>query len=235
MSFSLPAGRPIHEGRSSSPSTTSSLRDPGTVSKNNQRLEYGRLADVLQERGLVEPQALREAIQFSSQGNMPFPEALVTANLVQDWELSRIVCEIYNLPFLPVDMIEPDPKARAGIDPQFLIDNALVPIARFGQVLTVCLPALLPAEILGVLAATTDLFIVPVIGTVRSNRKWVEQHILAETTPGALPQSPQSAHEISQGAWSSIFDQGDANVLSGMGGPGDESGLLGPLDETQPS
>lgn len=204
------------------------------MSKNNQRLEYGRLADVLQERGLVEPQALREAIQFSSQGNMPFPEALVTANLVQDWELSRIVCEIYNLPFLPVDMVEPDPKARAGIDPQFLIDNALVPIARFGQVLTVCLPALLPAEILGVLAATTDLFIVPVIGTVRSNRKWIELNILAEATPGALPQGG-SQHEISQGAWSSIFDQGDANVLSGMGGPGDESGLLGPLDDPNQS
>lgn len=212
------------------------LRDPSAVSKNNQRLEYGRLADVLSERGLVEPQALREAIQFSSQGNMPFPEALVTANLVQDWELSRIVCEIYNLPFLPVDMVDPDPKARAGIDPQFLIDNALIPLARFGQVLTVCLPALLPAEILGVLAATTDLFIVPVIGTVRTNRKWIELNIVAEAAPAPLPQQQQQhvTHELAQGAWSSIFDQGDANVLSGMSFPGEGELLVHP-DETPPA
>ena len=116
------------------------------MSKANQRLEYGRLSEVLAERGLVEPQALREALQFSTQGNMPFPEALVSANLVQDWELSRVVCEIYNLPFLSVDMVDPDPKALEGIDPQLLIDNAIIPIGRFGQVLTVCMPALVPAS-----------------------------------------------------------------------------------------
>ncbi|MBK7878750.1 MAG: hypothetical protein IPJ77_24085 [Planctomycetes bacterium] len=186
------------------------------MSKNNQRLEYGRLAEVLAERGLVEPQALREALQFSSQGNMPFPEALVTANLVADWELSRVVCEIYNLPFLTVDSIEVDPKARQGVTEQFMIDNALVPIGRFGQVLTVCMPALVPAEVLGLLAAETDLFILPVVGTVRSNRKWLELNLKTALPAAALPSSSGEPQELGVGEWSSIFDQGDANVLSGL-------------------
>lgn len=184
------------------------------MSKNNQRLEYGRLSEVLAERGLVEPQALREALQFSSQGNMPFPEALVSANLVQDWELSRVVCEIYNLPFLSVDMVDPDPKALQGIDPQILLDNAIIPIGRFGQVLTVCMPAMVPAEVLGLLAAETDLYIMPVVGTVRTNRKWLEMHV-------ALPQAPMPAAtalspDENSGEWSAIFDQGDAAVASGL-------------------
>lgn len=184
------------------------------MSKSNQRLEYGRLSEVLAERGLVEPQALREALQFSTQGNMPFPEALVTANLVADWELSRIVCEIYNLPFLTVDSIEVDSKARKGISDAFMVENALVPIGRFGQVLTVCMPALVPAEVLGLLAAETDLFILPVVGTVRTNRKWLELNVQT-SVPAALPNAggPQELHT---GEWSSIFDQGDAAVHSGI-------------------
>jgi hypothetical protein len=190
-----------------------------TVSKNNQRLEYGRLAEVLAERGLVEPQALREALQFSLQGNMPFPEALVTANLVADWELSRVVCEIYNLPFLSVDATEVDTKARQGIDPQFIQENALVPLFRFGQVLTVCMPALVPAEVLGLLAAETDLFIVPVVGTVRTNRKWIESNLKQDVPLAALPNAGQVQQDLNGGAWSSIFDQGDAAVLSGLTPP----------------
>jgi hypothetical protein len=188
--------------------------------KLNQRLEYGRLAEVLAERGLCEPQALREALQFSGRGNAPFPEALVGANLVADWELSRVVCELYNLPFLPVDVAEPDPKAREGIDPQFLVDHGLVPIGRFGQVLTVAMPAIVPADVLGTLAAEADLEIVPVVGTVRTNRNWLERN-LKIAPPAPLP---HAAGEGGEGAWSSIFDAGDAAVLLDLQPPsGDES------------
>ena len=33
-------------------------------------------------------------------------EALVEANLVTDWDLSRVVCKLYGLPFLPVEVID---------------------------------------------------------------------------------------------------------------------------------
>src|SRR5258708_38631447 len=90
-------------------SRTATLLDAPPV-KHNQRLDNQRLAEILAERGMVDPQALREAIQFASHGRVPLTEALVSSNLVQDWELSRIVCELYNLPFLPVDLLDPDPK-----------------------------------------------------------------------------------------------------------------------------
>ena len=181
--------------------------------KHNQRLEYGRLAEVLAERGLVEPQALREALQFSGKATLPFPEALVSANLVADWELSRVVCELYGLPFVTVEIAEPDPKARIGIDPQFLIDNGLVPLGRFGQVLTVVMPAIVPAEVLGLLAAETDLCILPIVGTVRTNRKWLEMNLVV-TPPAPLPSLPSlPAVDGASSEWSSIFDAGDAAVL----------------------
>ncbi len=193
--------------------------------KSSQRLDNNRLSEVLAERGLVEPQALREAANFAVHGKIPMSEALVTANLVQDWELARIVSEIYNLPFLPVELMDPDPRALEGIDPQFLVENCLVPVGRYGQVLTVCMPAMVPADVLGLLAATTDLVILPLVGSVRSNRNWIDKNLAAPSPAmpaqaaagaGAEPESERPAGAAPQGApgeWGSLFDQADAAVL----------------------
>ncbi len=39
----------------------------------------------------------RPALSMGAHGGLPFPEALVTANLVADWALSRVVCELSTL------------------------------------------------------------------------------------------------------------------------------------------
>ena len=192
--------------------------------KHNQRLDNQRLAEILAERGLVDPQALREAVQFASHGRVPLTEALVSSNLVQDWELSRIVCELYNLPFITVDMLEPDPKARQDLDIAFLIENCLVPIGRFGQVLTVAMPAMVPADVLAYLSAETDLCIIPFVGSVRTNRKWIERNLNVAAPPAALPspveeQPPDGAPPQD---WGSLFDAADAAVLLDLQPPSDD-------------
>jgi hypothetical protein len=180
--------------------------------KHNQRLEYARLAEVLAERGMCEMQALREALQFSGRGHAPFAEALVNASLVADWELSRVVSELYNMPFLTVEVCEADPNARKGINAAFLIEHGLVPLSRFGQVLTVAMPGMVPAEVLAGLAAETDLYVLPVVGTVLTNRRWIEKHLQSELA-SALPAQPPATVTQEEGEWGNIFDQADAAVL----------------------
>ena len=149
---------------------------------------------------------------MESHGGLPFPEALVSASFVSDWELSQVVCELYGLPFLTVDMIEPEPGAQRGLDIDFLIENGLVPLSRHGQILTLCMPAIVPAETLGYLAAETDLLILVVVGTVQSNRRWLEKYM---EPAAALPvEGEASGGEESN--WGEIFDQADAAVLSDL-------------------
>jgi hypothetical protein len=214
--------------------------------KSSQRLDNNRLAEILAERGLVEPQALREATNFAAHGKIPMSEALVTANLVPDWELARIVCEIYNLPFLPVELMDPDPKALEGIDPQFLVENCLVPVGRHGQVLTVCMPAMVPADVLGLLAATTDLAILPLVGSVRSNRSWIEKNLTggqSQKMPagsgaaGSAGAAGEAAGGKSSGGgpqgpgeWGSLFDQADAAVLLDLQVPSADGDSDGSVD-----
>jgi hypothetical protein len=179
--------------------------------KNNQRLDYARLAEVLAEKGLCEPQAVREALHFSGRGHAPFAEALVNANLVSDWELSRVVCEIYGLAFLPVDMVDPDPKAREGLNVSFLITHGIVPVGRYGKLLTLAMPGMVPADVLAALSSETELHILPVVGTVRTNRRWIEMHLQPELK-AAMPRKSAQDMQASAGEWGNIFDVADAAV-----------------------
>jgi len=172
--------------------------------KNSHRLDYATLAEVLGQRGLVDPQRLKMSLHLAQTGAVPFAEQLVVDGLIGDWDLSRIVCEIYGLPFLPVDFCSPSPDALAGLDPDFLRQHRLVPLSRHKRVLTVCMPALVHVDVIGLLESTADLHVMPVVGTVNGNNNWLAEHLPAEA-----PQAPTGQ----AGDWSNIFDEGDAAVL----------------------
>jgi hypothetical protein len=182
--------------------------------KNAKRLDYAGLAEVLGQREVVDAQRLRIALESSRHGPSPFPEVLVSDDLVGDWELSRVVCELYGLPFVPPDIHEPDLDLLEGLDCEFLREHRLVPLSRHGDLLTVAMPGLVPAEVLGSLASDADVHVLPVVGSVESNNRWIDQHLTTEQAP-ALPSEQKPATEADQG-WSNIFDEGDANVLMGL-------------------
>ena len=196
--------------------------------KHTQRLDYARLAEVMHERGLVELESIREILQQSMAGGMPFAESMVTSRLVSDWELSELVCEIFSLPFVPVDMLDIDPKLAQEMDVQFLNQHGLVPVSRWGQVLVVALPGLVPADVLGVLSAQTDMVILPVVGTVETNRRWLRDQLAAGDVTAAMPGSPAAAAAAAAGAgaaedptdWGSLFDDADAAVQLDLDGSG---------------
>lgn len=178
--------------------------------KNAQRLDYAGLAEVLGQRELVEVDRLRLALQTGMQGASPFPELLVNDNLMGDWELSRIVCEIYSLPFVPVDMYTPSLEALEGLDHDFLRRHRLVPVGRHGELLTVAMPAIVPADVLGMLSSTANLHVMPVVGSVQSNSRWFDENLVAEVIEAPLPVEEVDSSEES---WADIFDEGDASVL----------------------
>ena len=208
--------------------------------KNANRLDYQGLAASLDQRGLVDAPRLQVALTTCHQTGQPFPEILVMDDLIGDWELSRVVCELYNLPFVPVDFCEPNDDALEVFDKQFLRANRLVPVGRFGDLITVAMPAIVPAEVLGSLAASLDLHILPMVGTVVTNNRWIADHLeeavehiagpLPTATSVSIPGLPElpSLGDISvnlpdldelgmtQEGWSNIFDEGNAAVLSGL-------------------
>jgi hypothetical protein len=168
------------------------------AAKSTHHLDPARLAEFLAEKGLIEVEVIRELLKASNDGGAPFAEALVEANLITDWDLSRAVCETFHLPFLPVENAKPRLDLISDLDPAFLSKHGLVPLQRFGSLLTVVMPGIVPAETLAELSAMTDLTIMPIVGTVEGNRLWLGEHCKVEA--------------VQDGDWGSLFDEGDANV-----------------------
>ncbi len=173
--------------------------------KNNQRLDYSSLAELLNQRGLVDLQHLNLALQTSARSHIPFPEMLVSEGLIGDWELSRTVCEAFNLPFLSCDFVTPNKDALNGLDPAFLRKHRLVPLGRHGQLLTVIMPAMVQADVFVQLSETLGVKVLPVVGTVNSNNLWFEANLAADAPSATADDTPHQ--------WSNIFDEGDASVL----------------------
>ena len=160
--------------------------------KSNRRLDYSTLSEVLGQRGLVEPQRLSLALQTCQQTNVPFPETLVIDNLIGDWELAKVVCDIYGLPFLPVDIYAPDVESLAEFDRDHLRQHRLVPLGRHGDLLVVAMPSIVQADVLSEFASRYSVRVQPVVGTVLTNNRWLEEFMPAEVS-APLPADDEAA------------------------------------------
>ncbi|HIL37289.1 MAG TPA: hypothetical protein EYG26_07410 [Planctomycetes bacterium] len=186
------------------------------MAHNPPRLDFGRLADHLADRGKLEADVLRGLLEASSAGAQPLPQALVEGGFLSDWDLAKSVCEAFNLAFVPVDVVKPDVALLELFDPKVLLEHDLVPLARFGAMVTMIMPGLVQADTLGSIAAVSDFLIQPVVGTVQGNQAWLAQHLAVK-------------EEVS-GDWGSLFDQGDAAVNAALDPTGEELSLEAPPD-----
>lgn len=178
------------------------------------RLDYERLADALVDRGLVNRDAVKLVLDQANTSGAVFPEILVRDNLVTDWEVSRVAAEVFNLPFLPVDISPPNESLLDELDGDYLRTHGIVPIERFADVLTVAMPALVPSAVLLGLPTDKEMVVIPVVGLCSSNRAWLDEHVPETQAAAAAP--VLSDEDLEAGGWADIFDAGDEAVQLGL-------------------
>lgn len=202
------------------------------IVKSNQRFDLRRLAEQLVERSLVDRNALQHILQQSQATGRLVTEMLVQDGLVSDWEIGRVSCELFHLPYMPVERCAPQRTALDGLDADYLRRFCLVPLDRWGTLLTVVMPGAVPTEVLEGLRGTATR-VLPVVGSVTGNRKWLLENLPegqavraapvvkappAKAPPGrpilelVEPPLPTLDPGLDEGAWANIFDAGDQSV-----------------------
>lgn len=205
-----PPGVPPLQSRAAGPDIGGAASPgPWFPLKHPKRLDETRLVEALSERGLVEASVLAE-----HRGEGPIARSLVSEGAISDWDLSRVVSEVFHLPFLPVNIAQPDRDLLDGLPSVALREHGLVPLCRQGDLLTVAMPGMVGAPALAQVGAETGLRVMPVVGTVLTNRRWLEENACGpQEEPGPAPE------ELSA-EWADLFDEGDAAVhLQGEGDP----------------
>jgi len=174
------------------------------------KLDYRRLADHLTDKGLVDRETIQHVVQQCTATGSLLPEILVSEGLVSDWELSRVCTELFHIPYLPVECYPPSAGAREGLDIEYLRQYGLVPLDRFGNLVTVSMPGIVPSEVIDGLSADGELRIIPIIGSVAGNRRWIEQNL--PSTMSATLEAFSAALPEEETSWSDLFDDADQAV-----------------------
>lgn len=159
--------------------------------KSAQRFDYTRFGEALVERNLIDRDVLSHVLHQVNSSRALLPEVLVRENLVSDWEVSRVACEVYHLPFLTVDHYPPSNTALDGYDLAYLRHFALVPLDRYGGLVTVIMPGLVPSEVLEGLRGQNGR-VLPVVGSVVSNRRWLDERFAPKAAGPAKGASAKS-------------------------------------------
>ncbi len=144
------------------------------MAKPRTNFSESRLARSLVERNLVLGDVLEGIFQACSESGGLLTEALVKGGFLTDWELSQIASEVFNLPFLPVDVHNPTDDALEGINPDFLKRWCLVPLTKNEDLLTVAIPGSISPQAHEELSAMAQGQLAIVVGTVLTNRRWLD-------------------------------------------------------------
>ena len=199
--------------------------------KSTQRLDYNRLSDALVERGLVGRDIINHILHQCQTTGSLLSDLLVGEDIVSDWELSRVACELYHIPFVTVDICPPADDAMEGLDPDYLRQYALVPLERFGKLLTVAMPGLVPTDVLEGISVEEGGRVLPLVGTVKTNRRWLLEHLPPPVMPSVLASDGEAVTLGSDESWTNIFDAGDEAVQLELNGLLDEGAAeLGSTD-----
>jgi hypothetical protein len=189
--------------------------------KNKQRLDHELLAEALRDRNLVPAKTLEHILAQCTQIGALFTEQLVRDGVVSDWELGLLCCEKFGLPFMPVDMYEPDRDLLKLFEPAMLRQNALVPLDRFGDLLVVAMPCMVPSEVLDEVEARLSVKVMAVVGSVRANVRYLEENLKVGESLAKV------AEEADDGDWTNVLDMGDAAVQVELVGAEAEAALDG--------
>lgn len=192
--------------------------------KQTLRLDYDRFADSIRDKQLVEPAALKQVLDQSQSSGALFTDLLVRDGHLSDWEVSRLAAEVFGLAFLPTEFYEPNTELIECFDSTFLRQNILVPLDRFGDLITVSMPGMVPTEVLREIEEKLSVTVLPVVGSVSGNSAWLEANLPEAKMLKAL------ASEVEAGdGWGELFDAGDAAVQTDL----DEVGFADdPSDST---
>jgi len=176
--------------------------------KHTKGLSDAELARLLSERGVIEKSALDALLERGVEDGM-LCETIVGSGLLGDWELSRWACRWFGRPFLPLEVASPTAGAAEGLDGVALIRRGLVPLWRGAGELVVAMPGITSEAALEELSADAGSPIHAVVGSVRGNRRWLEENL-------ARPPLPEGEGERGA-ARSLLFDVGDAQARDVFG------------------
>lgn len=190
--------------------------------KGLEKLNFPRLAKVLGQGGQIPNEVLAEALRESGQTGMPFPDILLRDGLLSEWDLVRTVSQEFTLPILFPSSYSIDKEMFQLLPVDFIRKHRVIPIDRFGDVIVVAMPVLLPAAILEEIESITKLQVFPFVSPKTEVQKILEDKLPkleapAEEAPLAAAKEEKASAPVTEEDWQKLFDEADQAIKKAQG------------------
>ncbi len=192
--------------------------------KGLEKLTTIRLAEVLTQKGAVPSEALTDALYTQDKTGEPFCQILVNGGFITEWDLAKIVCEAFQLPFLMASSYDVKEETTSHLPKELLFKHQIVPLDVFGNVVTVLMPVLTPFEALAKIQKEHNVEFFPYVGLFSENKKFLGEKFddfsaWLKTEEAEREKRASSASDANplEGDWMNIFDAGDQATKSPLG------------------
>ena len=104
--------------------------------------EHGKrskLGDVLVRSGAITKEQLKHALRQQKTHKMPLGQLLIKLGYLSDEVMRQALSLQLNVPYIDLDRVSPDPSIARIINLSYARRHFLVPVARLGETLTVCM------------------------------------------------------------------------------------------------
>ncbi|MEY3161829.1 MAG: hypothetical protein RIT25_1820 [Planctomycetota bacterium] len=187
--------------------------------KGLEKLTSVRLAEVLSQKGAIPAEAITDALYAQEQTGEPFTHAILDGGHITEWDLAKIVTEVFQLPFLMAGNHSLDEETKNLLPKEVLFENLIVPLEVFDGVLTLVMPILTPFDVLNRIQRESNLEIFPYVGLLSENKKVLNENFrefakFHEDLKKKREDAAMGKGGKAAGDWMSIFDAGEEAIQS---------------------
>jgi type IV pilus assembly protein PilB len=118
-----------------------------------------RLGEVLLRNGSITEEKLQQALAQQQRLQRPLGEVLVKLGFITDEVMRQALGLQLNIPFVDLDRINPDRNLTRLINSNYARRHLLVPVARVGQMLTICMNDPTTGAVIEELAASSGYIV----------------------------------------------------------------------------
>jgi len=122
-----------------------------------EKLHRIRLADLLVEEGVLDRSTVEDAQNQQDAEGKELGEVLVDREILSDYDLAKLVATHYTLPYLDVAGFSTKREVVELLPLETCIRHAILPLDRFGPLLTLAVSEVPPPEVVREIVARTKL------------------------------------------------------------------------------
>ena len=175
----------------------------------DRRTTAKKLSDVLVDEGVLTRAQVQEASKFLRQGEDPLGPHLIRCGFITAWDLAKAVCTHFALPYYDLGSYKAKKDVVATLDAAFLHGYGILPIDRFGKILTVAVCESLPPAVLQAIVDRSQLSPYMYVSPYDKIRERLEEACPYSAPAEAGATAPATGEPVPAGAEAGASDEGD--------------------------